>query len=546
MPSSIPARLLGLAVLLIAPGAALAAAGPGFPTVFVLPALDLPEGASKAGAEAVTAGLYKELSVSVPITLLKDLDTAAAKMGSGAGPSSMPAAKTAAEAKALVDEGKKAKVKEAPKAIEILKGAVSGYEALLAETKDFAGLAAAHLELGDALFRAGFQDEGEEEMKLAVAMIGKPASMAGLDPAYAGLTDKRVKKVAAKAPGKLKLDTAPPGATVLVDGAAAPGPTPFTMDGLRPGVHYVLVTLAGSKPKVERVDIKGNETSELTVALEKEGAAAAGPAAAPKGRLPDALGATVGKGIISTEGRKVLAAFGTAAEAKFVVVPYFVPDGDVFFLRTYMFRVEDGEMVKFDDKTFAALDKMEKGIQNTAETIIKYAYAFPPDGLLDKTASVVVPVPASKIAKTKKTSVIDDDDGGGGAYADDCDPEVDDCPKKIKKTTHKKKKKAARVTKKKHHTIRSHRDSDDDDEDVADDDDDDDGDDKVAAKMKGDDDDDDGGGGGGIHIKLPTNKWYFWLGVGVVGVVVAGAVAGGVYWGTRDGVNALVMWPGGS
>ncbi|HEV8322141.1 MAG TPA: PEGA domain-containing protein [Myxococcota bacterium] len=527
-----------------------------FPKVFVFPALDLPAGASTAGAAAVTAGLYKELSVSVPITLLKEVDAAAAKMpadagaGAGAGAASgagVPAAKTAAEAKSLLDEGKKAKTKDPAKAVELLKGAVASYETLLPDTKDFAALAEAHLELGDALFRSGLQDEGEERMKLAVAMVGKPASTAGLDATYKGLLDKRVTKMATKAPGSLKLTTTPPGATVTVDGKAAPGPSPVTVEGLPPGVHYVLVMLAGRKPKVEKVDIKGNETSELTVALDPEGGAApapgAAPAAAPKGRLPDVLDRVMGKGRINAEGRKVLMAFGKAAEAKYLVLPYFVPDGDVFFLRAYMMRVDDGAMVKFDEKIFAALDKMDKGVQQTAELVIKYAYAFPEAEALDKAATIVVPVPEAKVAKSTKSSAIDEGDGGGGSV-DDCDPEVDDCPpKKIHKKsgTHKVKKGAARTKKSKAGLKHRKPKVDDDDCDPEVDDCEDDG--ALAVDGDGDDGDGDGGGGGGgIHFKLPTNKWYFWVGVGAVGVVIAGAIVGGAFLASRDGVNAIVTW----
>jgi hypothetical protein len=93
-------------------------------------------------------------------------------------------------------------------------------------------------------------------------------------------------------PGKVHVDSTPPGATVTVDDKPEASPTPLDVE-LAPGTHTLKLTAAGRVPSTKSVDVAFASTQTVTADLEPEAAppppppvAAAVPAVAPAPATP--------------------------------------------------------------------------------------------------------------------------------------------------------------------------------------------------------------------------------------------------------------------
>lgn len=107
-------------------------------------------------------------------------------------------------------------------------------------------------------------------------------------PAYERLGDEKVAGAKArweelkKSPGELSIKTAPPGATVIVDGQAQMGETPLTVK-LPGGSHKVAISATGFETKEMDIEVKAFDSvsQEITLSEKIPEPAAAPPVVAP-------------------------------------------------------------------------------------------------------------------------------------------------------------------------------------------------------------------------------------------------------------------------
>ena len=105
----------------------------------------------------------------------------------------------------------------------------------------------------------------------AAAPVGSaPVARTAAAPPVARPEDPEPAVPAARGPGELFVDTRPPGATVLIDGATV-GVTPLLVPDVAPGAHRVRIELAGYRPWLTDVTVPAAERVRVGASLQPGG-----------------------------------------------------------------------------------------------------------------------------------------------------------------------------------------------------------------------------------------------------------------------------------
>ncbi|MBM4395125.1 MAG: PEGA domain-containing protein [Deltaproteobacteria bacterium] len=144
--------------------------------------------------------------------------------------------------------------------------------AALSKEGDFAGAVKLYLKAYDLsrepvlLYNAARALDKKGDLRDARAMYERYLA-AESDAAGIARGREKLRDLLERMPGSLRIETDPPGATLVLDGRPA-GTSPATVPDLRPGPHEVVARLAGYEPTVARVEVQPDAESRATVALE--------------------------------------------------------------------------------------------------------------------------------------------------------------------------------------------------------------------------------------------------------------------------------------
>jgi hypothetical protein len=229
------------------------------PSLYVLDTTSLGK-VSSLIPERISSDLKERLAGSPKIEIAKRMDV---------GSKAMPANEALAKASRNYTAGIGLLVAEDfPGAAAKFLKAVELFEANLGDVDDYTVLKDALLRLGVAQLRAEFDDDALTTFKLWTTLDPttqvSPETFGKAAVEVVAKSRRRAKRLGA---GKLRINSTPEGAEVLVDGVSV-GTTPITLAKVTPGLHYVVVRKDDSPTTVKKVSVRGKgKTENLVVDL---------------------------------------------------------------------------------------------------------------------------------------------------------------------------------------------------------------------------------------------------------------------------------------
>ena len=197
-----------------------------------------------------------------------------------------------------------------------------------------------------------------------------------------------------KSRGNIRVESAPAGGRILIDGAPV-GETPLLAKSLLPGDHYIVVTKEGAGAFWKQVTVKSG-TITVTATLNAD---AVGP-------LGD-IARNLDRNVLDGKTRDKIKAVATTAGADYVVFGGIRPDGDTLVAKSYAMRTKDGALaelvgVSLDTSLLGAGIEIVKIANDLGNKIQTKDFAPPASSL----TTVFEGVAAAKEAASALTEVI--------------------------------------------------------------------------------------------------------------------------------------------
>lgn len=340
--ASVSALSAGLLLL----GGAARAEG-GAPTVTVVPYTPLFGGAPQSTADKVTEQIGSELAASN-----SGNDFAVAELVAGEKKAEKKVAedpiaaakKKLAPAIAQLEKGQTlaAGRKFKPAADELEKG-ITAFLATFQGADDFKPLSDAYVQLALARLKLGNDDGAAKALDDLIRLdpervLASPAVPKQLADQHA----KQREALLAKSRGILRIDSAPAGAKIRIDGRDV-GETPLMAQGVLSGAHYIRVTKDGLGGAWEKVTV-GTDLEKVSFTLAEEHAS--GPLAT--------MGKSLGNNVLNDDVLKAAQQIGKSSKAEYVVFGALRKNSstETLDVKSFGVRTKDGAVAILADLGF--------------------------------------------------------------------------------------------------------------------------------------------------------------------------------------------------